>query len=176
MRFLRNETPWRARQELCHNQSCMNPEKVQDGFFVGQIVLGVIFIAIAWVFVRPGRRDSGFRDSKQDVPGVNPASLNNPARKNRRGGDDLGSAKIRTNPTMRLAGLSIEGKPHEILGVPPDADEVMVQRAFKDLILRFHPDRVGRPGSREWKDAQSLAEAITRARVEMLAQIRSRSS
>jgi hypothetical protein len=32
---------------------------------------------------------------------------------------------------------------------------------------RYHPDLVGRPGSREWKDAQRIAEAINRAKEEL---------
>jgi hypothetical protein len=33
---------------------------------------------------------------------------------------------------------------------------------------RYHPDVVGRPGTREWKDAQKIAESLTAARDSLL--------
>lgn len=73
-----------------------------------------------------------------------------------------------------LTGARVEGQPHEILGVPALASESEIQKAYKDLMKRYHPDRVGRPGSREWHDAQAIAEALNRARGEMLEKLRRR--
>ncbi len=65
---------------------------------------------------------------------------------------------------MRLTGIRIDGAPHEILGVSPQASPEEIQSAYRSLMKRYHPDRVGRPGSREWNDAQQIAEAINRAK------------
>ena len=69
---------------------------------------------------------------------------------------------------MLLGGFSFTGQPHEILGVQKDAGELEIRRAHRGLIKRFHPDKVGRQGSREWHEAQKIAEAINTARDEML--------
>ncbi len=33
---------------------------------------------------------------------------------------------------------------------------------------RYHPDKIGPAGSREWKDAQRIADAIIKAKEEMI--------
>jgi hypothetical protein len=66
-----------------------------------------------------------------------------------------------------LPGFRIEGEPHEILGVPIDASPREIQKAFRELMKRYHPDHVGRPETREWKDAQKIAEALIRAKEAM---------
>lgn len=57
---------------------------------------------------------------------------------------------------------------HEILGISPSASVEEVQKAYRELMKRYHPDKVGRPGTREWSDAQKIAEAINHARDTML--------
>jgi DnaJ-domain-containing protein 1 len=52
---------------------------------------------------------------------------------------------------------------------PSHAIEVQIQSAYRELMKRYHPDRVGRPGTREWQDAQGIAEAINRAKRDLLA-------
>ncbi len=69
---------------------------------------------------------------------------------------------------LRLSGISIAGEPHEILGVRKTAAPAEIQKAYRDLMKRYHPDLVGPPGSREWKDAQKIAEALNRAKDELL--------
>ena len=81
---------------------------------------------------------------------------------------DLAKAKLKPTP-FQLTGIRLEGSPHEILGVSIHASEAEIQKAYKDLIKRYHPDKIGRPGTREWQDAQQIAEALNQARVQMLA-------
>ena len=69
---------------------------------------------------------------------------------------------------LRLTGHRFDGTAYEILGVPPTATDAEILRAYKEMMKRFHPDKIGPPGSREWKDAQGIAEAINRAREELL--------
>lgn len=35
-----------------------------------------------------------------------------------------------------------EKKPHEVLGVDPDADEATVRRAYQKAISEYHPDKI----------------------------------
>lgn len=82
--------------------------------------------------------------------------------------DDLAHAKMKRHEPLRLEGIRIDGAPHEILGVAANADAVDVQKAYRALMKRYHPDKIGRVGSREWKDAQKIAEAINLAKDAML--------
>ncbi len=63
-----------------------------------------------------------------------------------------------------LTGFRTDAPPHEILGVNPNASATEIQRAYKTMMKRYHPDLMGPPGSQPWKDAQAIAEAINRAR------------
>jgi DnaJ-class molecular chaperone len=78
-----------------------------------------------------------------------------------------GHTKAKPTP-FQLSGIRVEGAPHEVLGVEPLATEAEIQKAYRDLMKRYHPDQVGRQESREWKDAQKIAEAINHARNAML--------
>ena len=138
----------------------MNPKAIEHFFYIAQIVMGAVGIAAAWYFLKPRRPESGFRDlgsdSKQNLSGSKPTD------------QDLANARMKRNVPLQLSGIRIDGAPHEILGIKPRATEPEIQAAFRELIKRYHPDKVGRPDSREWKDAQRIAEALHRARTEML--------
>ena len=69
---------------------------------------------------------------------------------------------------LLISGFSFQGAPHEILGVQKNASESEIRKAHRELMKRFHPDKVGRPGSREWVDAQKIAEALNSARETLL--------
>jgi DnaJ-class molecular chaperone len=85
------------------------------------------------------------------------------------GVDLLGQATVKkVQAPLQLAGIRIDGLPHEILGVSARATEVEVQSAYRELMKLYHPDKVGRPGTREWNDAQKIAEALNSARKKML--------
>jgi DnaJ-domain-containing protein 1 len=75
---------------------------------------------------------------------------------------------------LRLTGIVADGAPHEVLGVSALASESEIQKAFKEKMKRYHPDLMGPPGSREWNEATRIAEAINRAREEMLERLKRR--
>jgi DnaJ-domain-containing protein 1 len=72
-----------------------------------------------------------------------------------------------------LQGVVLTGLPHQVLGVREDATEWEIRKAHRTLIKRFHPDKVGREGSREWYEAQRASEAINGARDSMLKKLKS---
>lgn len=84
-----------------------------------------------------------------------------------------GEATARPKPAQ-LTGIVADGAPHEVLGISAMATEAEIQKAFKERIKRYHPDLIGRPGSPEWQEATKIAEAINRARNEMLERLRRR--
>lgn len=86
-----------------------------------------------------------------------------------RGEKAYASGQAKAKPTVfQLTGIRLDGQPHEVLGLTPHASESEIQKAYRELMKRYHPDLVGRPDSREWKDAQKIAETINRARNQML--------
>ncbi len=78
------------------------------------------------------------------------------------------------SPHLLLEGFRTDGAPHEILGVASTATEKEIRRAYKQLMRRVHPDKIGRPGSPEWKSAQSIAQAVNEARDAMIRDLRDR--
>ena len=67
-----------------------------------------------------------------------------------------------TLPTYILSG----NKPHEILGVDPDASELQIKNAYKYLMKMCHPDRF--QGEHEKVIALESTKKINKAKEEML--------
>lgn len=158
------------------------PARVRALFYLAQLGVAGLFVA-GLLWLRNRERPSGFRLREADrfrgsrFPSPDRESPV-PGGKGRGKGkdDELASARMaRTQGPLRLPGFRMDGAPHEILGVSPGASEGEIRRAHRELMKRFHPDQVGRPGSREWTDAQKIAERINSARDSLLAAIKSRS-
>jgi DnaJ-domain-containing protein 1 len=64
---------------------------------------------------------------------------------------------------------SFRGPPHEVLGIPANADVSLVNRAFKHWIKRYHPDRVTHLGKGYVEQARRRAEQLNTARQSLLA-------
>lgn len=126
----------------------------------------VVALVILCIWFANREPESGFRVRESD--------LKKPGRRSdapkKLTSDSLAEAKLKPKAKpLQLAGISLQGEPHEILGVRADATEAQIQKAYRELMKRYHPDIVGRPGSREWEDAQKIAEAINRAKSDLLA-------
>lgn len=135
--------------------SHLSPEHLKDLFLVVQIALAGAVLAVVYLMTQ-GRSQSQFRVRESDQ------------KKTSKGRVDLASAKMKRNEPLLLAGIRLDGEPHQILGVGANASVSEIQRAYRDLMKRYHPDIVGRPGTREWEDAQKIAEAINQARNHLL--------
>ncbi|MCC7440743.1 MAG: DnaJ domain-containing protein [Bdellovibrionales bacterium] len=128
-----------------------------------QLALICAVLWTAWRVLGIGGKESGFKHREADRPRP----------RGPRTGPELGESRIRTpQKPQQLPGLSLAGEPHQILGVGEDASEPEIQNAYRELMKRFHPDRIGPAGSREWEDAQGIAAALSRARDELLAKRR----
>jgi hypothetical protein len=148
-----------------HNKKMRNPEEIRRAAY---LVIGLIGSALALFAVFLRMRDPGSRFKVREADrlkskGPSPLRLLK---------GDLGSQKQTRHHKPLLEGHRFDGAPHEILGILPNATEKEIQKAYLELIKRFHPDRIGAPGSREWKDAQSIAAKLNEARNAMLTRLK----
>ncbi|MEK6705919.1 MAG: J domain-containing protein [Bdellovibrionota bacterium] len=123
--------------------------------YILMAVVGVVIIsALLWLLRIGKTRESMFSLREADRPRF--------SRKN-------GSTKHKTR--LFLEGMRTQGAPHEILGVSPHATDEQIQKAYRTLMKRYHPDRVGKsvsPESQEWKEIQRIAEIINKAKDQLL--------
>jgi hypothetical protein len=137
-------------------------------FYLVQVVVGSLLV-VALIYRK--RPTSGFKLREADrlkdhvfsrFPGpVDADAVKAHARAQAQG------ARKKRGPALQLPGISIDGPAHRILGVRENATASEVNKAWRELMKRYHPDKVGRPGSREWADAQRIAEAINQAKEQM---------
>lgn len=138
----------------------LDPEFVKKVFYLAQLGIGGLVVAY-FLFMRDREPPSGFRVREADLR--KPGARIKPGQK-----DPLADARIRQRAPALLPGIRLDAPAHEILGVKPQASPEEIQKAYRELMKQYHPDRVGRPGSREWQDAQKIAEALNRAKEELL--------
>jgi DnaJ-domain-containing protein 1 len=132
---------------------------MRQRIYLAIFALGFILVALAILFRRLGLSGTGFKVRESD---------RNRGRSS--GVDALGNAKqARKADPLQLSGFRFDGEPHEILGIAPNATKQEIQDAYHERIKRFHPDKIGKPGSREWNDAQQIAARINEARKTLLA-------
>ena len=130
----------------------MEPEKIKSLFLMSQIGIALAIIGLVFWFKNKST-SSSFKLREAD-------RIKKPNEKS------TGKSTQREPP--RLTGFKLNSPAHEILGISPHATIKEIQKSYREMMKRYHPDKVGRPGSREWNDAQKIAEAINRAKEEML--------
>ncbi len=123
------------------------------------------FLLAAWFLLRPKVPKSQFSVREADLRAGKKPPIRGVV-------DPLGKSRITRKSPLELTGIRVDSAPHDLLGVAIDASEAEIQSAYREQIKRYHPDAVGRPDSREWKDAQKIAEALTNARAALLARLR----
>ena len=137
---------------------------MRHGIYLIIIAVGVILVSLLLLMRRLNIPKTGFK--------VREADRDPSKHKNKQ--DLLGQAKHTHKGPLLLSGFRFDGAPHEILGVSVQASAEEIQEAYHDLIKRFHPDKIGKPGSREWSDAQAVAAKINEAKKTLLAQATAR--
>lgn len=128
-----------------------------ERFGLLQIGISAFFI-VFWLWSRSKEASkSGFkvREADRDL-------------KFSRGDPGSGDKTERKKAPLRLAGIVKDGAPHEVLGVSALASEAEIKTAYKQRMKQYHPDRIG-------AESTQIAEAINRARNEMLEKLKRRS-
>jgi len=82
--------------------------------------------------------------------------------------DELAKARMKKNKPLQLSGISLDGPAHKILDVPWNASPEEIEKAFKDKMKHYHPDKVAAPGSDQWNEAQKIAQTLLEARKKLL--------
>jgi hypothetical protein len=130
----------------------MEPEKVRSLFLWSQFGIALTIITLVFWFKNKST-SSAFKLREAD--------------RIKKTTDQAAAKSTRKEP-FRLTGFKVDAPAHEILGISSNATVKEIQKSYREMMKRYHPDKVGRPGSREWHDAQKIAEAINRAKEEML--------
>lgn len=140
----------------------MNPKWIADHFaqIQGMLLIGFIILGyFTWKKSNPG---SKFKVRESDQPLSNRIKENiAPTKKN--------------EPPKFLPGVRLHGEPHEVLGIREGADEVEVNRAFKELMKKYHPDKIQSVAPDQQKFYQDAATQINRAKEKMIDSIRKKS-
>ncbi|HCM40037.1 MAG: hypothetical protein A2Z97_07105 [Bdellovibrionales bacterium GWB1_52_6] len=128
-----------------------------------QIALGIILMGALWLWLRPKDEESAFQIREAEKARSKTGAQPDP------GSDELARARMKPRPKpMALPGIRVDGAPHEVLGIRVNSNRSEIQKAYRELMKRYHPDKIGPAGSPQWKDSQKIAEAINRAKDEML--------
>ena len=148
----------------------LDPQTAQSVLRLIVLSLVVAGLGAFWFFGRSRESVVGFKLREADR--VRPKrSLKMPALVQTQAQTSAGKASAPKKAPLLLSGIRIDGSPLEILGLKENATNVEIQKAYRDLMKRYHPDLVGRPGSREWKDAQLIAEALNQAKEALLKRV-----
>ncbi len=147
----------------------VTPEKIQKYFYLSQIGLGFLGITAAWLMFRPKTGSSQFKTREADLKKSKPSGPDSglrleDARLEIKGFEEERRRKEKQKATLSLPGVRTDGTPHEVLGIAPGATEQEILKAYRDLMKRYHPDKVAPAGTPAWKDAQAIAESLNRAK------------
>ena len=145
----------------------MNLKWIADHFQLIQVVIVIAVIFFAASALRDRSNKSQFRLREADRPDLDRI----------KSGPSIADAKLKNAgpkpPPLALPGIRLEGEPHEILGVAPDADEVEIMRAYKDAIKKYHPDRIQGPAQDQLRFYQEAAAKLNEAKDTLLKRKRS---
>jgi DnaJ-domain-containing protein 1 len=138
-------------------------------FKLAQLGTLVLFLVVAWLIFRPKQGPSQFKNRESDrapQPKSRPHSQRS---------DSLANAKMKIpTPPRAHPGLNLNGKPHEILGVPLHASESEIQSAFREKMKAYHPDSRSTQSPEQQAIAHEISQKLLKAREELLLQLRNR--
>lgn len=141
----------------------MSAQWVAEHFQQIQVLIVVIVLIAAVTSMRDRRPKSQFRVREADRADLEKL----------KSGPSLADAKLKgagtpKAPPLSLPGIRLDGEPHEILGVTPDADEAEVMRAYKEAIKKYHPDRIQGPAQEQLQFYQEAAAKLNEAKEALL--------
>ncbi len=133
--------------------------------FLFELGLAVMGFALFSYMVRKNRENpSGFRDDIWDkTPAGKRKQEDKVDQKIRLEHMPLSSDEPEEKPKAQTP-PNFRGKPHQVLGVGPQASEQEILSAYRYWIKRYHPDRVTHLGAKYVEQARRRAEQLNAAR------------
>jgi len=126
-----------------------SPEEIKQWFYAAEAGILGLFVLGIW-YLRRGSAQSSFASREADQLGKRSPGMD-------RKPDLLAHSRIEKKKPLALPGIRLDGPPHEILGVSANATVEEIQRAYREKMKQYHPDKIGNDGGK-------IAEAINRAR------------
>jgi DnaJ-domain-containing protein 1 len=117
-----------------------------------QLVLLVLFIWVGILNYRKQQPPSQFKVREADRPPVKKTVKVAPPKPSR----------------LELPGIRLSGEPHEILGVAPNATPDEISEAFKNLMKRYHPDRMAGLPTDQRQFYERATQTIIQAKEDLL--------
>lgn len=136
--------------------------------FINFQVVGLGLLAY-WAYRRHRQASSSqFGSREYERPLSSRVDPRNARATHLRGDQSLADARLAKKEALLLEGFSLEGLPHQILGVHPDASPAEIQAAYLARMKQYHPDKMATPDTEDWQIAQMIASKINEARQAML--------
>lgn len=134
-------------------------QAVSYAFTILQVILGVAGVLFILSLLSRKQNDSNFKKREADREDLKRILLQ---------GDRLEDAKFEQKTPKLLTGIRLDQSPHDILGIPENASIEQIHQAYRELMKRYHPDKIASQDTPQWKEAQKIAESINQARDELL--------
>ncbi len=140
---------------------------------MSNIVSWLIVAAVILYLLNPFDFPSYFDDLLVAILGAYYIYRRKRAQKTVRGGEE---ARARSGYGGGEAGREDPGEsgarqikdPYEVLGVPSEVTDGELERVYRDLLKKYHPDRVQHLGAEFQEMAEERAKAITEAHAKIL--------
>lgn len=132
---------------------------VADHFALVQLIILTLVILVGWNSLRSRQQQSAFRNREAERPDLDQLNRMEPKKKS-------------TSAPLSLPGITLNGKPHEILGVPVDANESEILRAYKEKIKLYHPDRIQGQARTQIQFYEDASAKINQAKESMIENLR----
>lgn len=140
---------------------------------MNSIVSWLIVAAVILYLLNPFDFPSPFDDLLVAILGAYFIYRRNRAQKTvRGGGEEWARSEYGSGETGRKgpveAGAWQSKDPYEVLGVPSEVTDGELERVYRDLLKKYHPDRVQHLGDEFQEMAEERAKVITEAHAKIL--------
>jgi len=134
-------------------------QSVSYAFTILQVALAIAGILFILSMLSKRQVDSNFKKREADREDLKRIFTQ---------GDRLDDAKLDPKTPKLLTGIRLDQPAHQVLGVPESATVDQINEAYRELMKRYHPDKIAAQDTPQWKEAQKIAESINLARDELI--------
>lgn len=138
---------------------------IADHFMQFQIAF-VIMVLLIWRIMKSGPSETGFKSREANRKDLDQLL------KDKSSSAQSKIKKKSPTPILGLPGITLNGEPHEILGVARNAAETEILRAYKEKIKLFHPDRIQGQAREQIRFYEEASAKINQAKETMLQKLK----